>query len=143
MIFVAINGNRADAATYNITLDANPSTLQRDQQTTLSARVTDDFSIPYVSEPVDFYDDDNFIGNTITDDQGYATYDYTIPLDATLGSHILRAEISGSPEYNDTTIVNVLGDLSITLEITPDRQLKGSTVELKATVITQVIPSLT
>jgi len=136
MIFVAINGNRAEAATYNITLDANPSALQRDQQTTLSARVTDEFSIPYVNEPVDFYDDDIFIGNAMSDDQGNAILAYTIPSDATFGIHILRAELSGSPEYNDTTNVNILGDeLSITLEITPDRQLKGSTVELKATVL--------
>ena len=136
MIFVAINSNRAEAATYNITLDANPSALQRDQQTTLSARVTDEFSIPYINEPVDFYDDDIFIGNAMSDDQGYAIFAYTIPSDATFGIHILRAELSGSPEYNYTTNINILGDeLSITLEITPDRQLKGSTVELKATVL--------
>ena len=136
MVFVAINGNRTEAATYNITLDANPSALQRDQQTTLSARVTDEFSIPYVNEPVDFYDDDIFIGNAMSDDTGNAILAYTIPSDATFGIHILRAELQGAPEYNDTTNVNILGDeLSITLEITPDRQLKGSTVELKATVV--------
>jgi 5-hydroxyisourate hydrolase-like protein (transthyretin family) len=72
----------------------------------------------------------------MSDDQGYAIYDYTIPSDATLGIHIIRAELSGSPEYNDTTNINILGDeLSIALEITPNRQLKGSTVELKATVL--------
>ncbi len=136
MIFVAINGDNARAETYNVTLEANPSVLQRDQSCELTAIVTDEFSIPYINEPVDFYDDDIYIGTAILDDQGYAIYDYTIPSDATLGSHVIRAELSGSPEYNDTTTIQVLGNqLEITLEITPDRQLKGSTVELKATVL--------
>ena len=58
MIFIAINGEKAAAVTYNITLEANPSALQRNQQTSLTALLTDEYSQPYVDEPVDFYYDD-------------------------------------------------------------------------------------
>ncbi|MFX1519134.1 MAG: Ig-like domain repeat protein [Promethearchaeota archaeon] len=129
--------NVVAADTFNVTLEANPSALQRDQPLTLSARVTDEFSIPRVNELIDFYDETTgeFIGSDTTDNEGYATLVYTIPSDAELGGHLFRAEMSAMPEYNDTITVQILGDLSITLEITPDRQLKGSIVTLKATVI--------
>ena len=137
MMFAVMRDNSVTAVTYNVTLEANPSALQRNQNVTLRARVTDEFSIPWVNEPVDFHDEttSNFLGSDTTDSDGWAELVHTIPSDDPLGGHVLRAEISGAPENNDTTTVQVLGDLSVTFEITPDRQIKSSIVELKTTVV--------
>jgi len=111
MMFAVIRDNSVAAVTYNVTLEANPSALQRNQNVTLRARVTDEFSIPWVNEPIDFYDETtgNFLGSDNTDSDGWAELVHTIPLDDPVGGHVFKAEISGAPENNETTTVQVLG----------------------------------
>ncbi|MCF7798375.1 DUF2341 domain-containing protein [Candidatus Woesearchaeota archaeon] len=75
--------------------------VARDGEITLSALFLDDVASPIKYYNVSFYDETGngsryFIGWAITDETGYATTTYTIPSDATYGTHILNVSYNGS-----------------------------------------------
>jgi len=137
LTFTFIGNDNTAATTYMVTLEADPTSLQIGEDVLLRARVTDEFSMPIQGVPIDFIDDTTAAsaGSDSTDGGGWAEVTYTIPQDDPLGVHVFRAEISGAPEYYDTVNVQVIGTISMMLEINPGQQLKGHNVELKATVV--------
>ncbi|MHA2403474.1 MAG: Ig-like domain repeat protein, partial [Candidatus Kariarchaeaceae archaeon] len=102
---------------------------------TLNATVTDSLSsTPEIGTEVKFYDNNTLIGTAITDDQGLASYDYIVPLDAVYGEHTINATVyEGDINFSETS-----DTLTVYMNVTIDATLSSSMVTREESITVSI-----
>ncbi|MFX1412039.1 MAG: Ig-like domain repeat protein, partial [Promethearchaeota archaeon] len=119
-----------------------PTSGDRDDVITLVAELTD-ASFPLEGYTIDFYVNGQFVGSSLTNSSGFATYDWTITNDL-LGDVSVLIDFTGNGFYEpntDTQTIMVYSNPSLTIEITDSQGnpvisvTQGDTVKFKATLL--------
>jgi len=130
------------ANTSLINFVSSDPTPNRGETVTLQAKLIYDNGNPVVNENVSFYDEttNKYLGSDLTDSNGIASIQWTIPTDAPLGDHVLNVTYLGSTtaythgSYNNTT-VNIGALPSITnVSVVPNIVGYGYNVTITANV---------
>jgi len=131
------------AETSLMNLQANDTTPDRGDTSTLQARLLYDNGNPVVGESVNFYDENEslHIGSATTNSQGWAIIQYTISNSTSLGNHIINATYNGStslytlPSDTATQIEIHERPVITNISITPEIIGYGFNVSIRANVI--------
>jgi len=132
----------AKTAITNLATDKN--VVARGDSFTLTGKVIDELGNPVARRPVLIYDDDTYIGETTTGDDGTFSFTYTVPELAPLGDHTIKAvfQRDGEEYYWEseasTTIKYSSRPKIENLAATPQRAGIGDDVNISATVTDEV-----
>ncbi|MFW9935553.1 MAG: DUF3488 and transglutaminase-like domain-containing protein [Candidatus Thorarchaeota archaeon] len=113
---------------YNLTLDASPIVVNRFEQFTITATLTQD-GAPQSGETIFFYDETEqwFLGSNITSALGEASITFNYNNSAIVGGHLLRAEFSALNAFN---AVGLHGPANLSISITPLEANRSSLVQI-------------
>ena len=75
----------------------------RNQSTTVSGYLRDAAGMGLSNLNLDFYFDGAYVGNITTQNLGLFSFEYLIPFDTALGSHIVRVDFTGSHFYVESS----------------------------------------
>ncbi|MFX1412040.1 MAG: Ig-like domain repeat protein, partial [Promethearchaeota archaeon] len=120
---------------YTIELELSSTDINRGEIVTLNATVTDSLSLtPEIGAEVKFYDNNTLLGTAITDDQGRASLDYNVPLDASYGEHIINATVY----EGDINFSEVSDTLAVYMNVTIDATLSSSMVTREESITVSI-----
>jgi hypothetical protein len=113
---------------YNLTLDVSPSIVDRFEQFTITATLTQD-GAPQEGETISFYDETEqwFLGSNITSALGEASISLNYNNSAIVGGHLLRAEFSALNGFN---AVGLHGPANLSISVTPVEANRSSMVQI-------------